>query len=157
MNNELTKEMIPQLIGYFMENKKASIPKDFFYAHREEILDKLDDFKYILHEYPSVILIRSYDYPFKDYDFADYIFMKRNMDALNKIISGEVVELPEELFAHEEYVDMYLIYIATEIKKLMEMCDIEDIDEAIDSVSGFYYREIADNILETRNLKGELI
>lgn len=157
MSNDLTKDMIPHLIGYFRENKKASIPKDFFNQYREEILDGLDNFKYIIHEYPSVMLIRSYDYPFKDYDFSDYLFMKHNLDSLNRILSGDIVELPEELFAHEEYLDMYMLYISTEVKKLMETCNIENIDEAIDSVSGFYYREIADNILETRNLKGELI
>lgn len=157
MNNDLTKDMIPQLIQYFMQNKKASIPKDFFYNNKDEILDRLDNFKYILHEYPSEILIRSYDYPFKDYDLSDYIFMKTHSHSLNRILSGSIVELPEELLSKPEYVDMYMMYISTEIKILMETCDIEDIDEAIDSVSGFYYREIADYILNTRNLKGELI
>ena len=153
---ELTKDMIPQLVSYFNSVGRATIPIKFYHAYKKEIEKELNQ-EFYIKGYKETIEIRSKNYPFKDFLYSDLISSLDNFDLLNKLIDEEIDGLPIEIKSPGPYKEMFKILIATEVNSLMSVAKISNFKEALNSISGFYIRDRAHELLDEYNSKGERI
>lgn len=156
MTDNLTKDMIPQLVSHFNQFGKAKIPLYFYHAYKKEI-DKQIDRKYLIKGYQETVEIRSMEYSFKDFSYSDLVSTFTNSELLSKLIDEDIEGMPPEVLTIGPYRNMFKLCIATEVNSLMEIAKIDDFEEALLSISAFYIRDTAYKLLKEYNPKGERI